>query len=93
MTERIVVSYSVSDGCTYSCSVVVPLLVESRAAFIDELETHACEYLLATPEERWRAATTQFYGMDITDFMEGGEFYMPTVQSVDEWFVGAACRK
>ena len=49
MTERIVVSYSVSDGCTYSCSVVVPLLAESRAAFIDELETHACEYLLATP--------------------------------------------
>lgn len=122
--ERLVITYTVSDGCTYDYQVVVPVVYESPEAFIVGFEK-ACkdaraEYRSLSEKydrigdkfrrtsEKDRAALVEErrqISLRLTElveeftfanqkwnwgvFFEDGTYYGPTIQTVDEWFVGA----
>ncbi len=79
---QLVVCYNSSDGCTYSCDVVVPVEYESAEAFIVEFEAamqqafKKNDYLLSFANHKW----------DVSCFFEDGKYFDPTVYTLNEWF-------
>jgi hypothetical protein len=80
---RLVIKYSDSDGCTYDCTVVEPVLYASAEAFAVDFE----EYCLKNRHE----AEGEFAGIEFCPwkFFEDDKYYGPDVLTVDEWFADA----
>lgn len=79
---RLVLTYSIGDGCTYHCDEVLPVEYESGEALLVDFEAAA------------RKANGRLGG-DFTfaghlfsadHFFERGTYYGPEVLTVDEWF-------
>jgi hypothetical protein len=78
MIMRLILEYSDSDGCTYSCTVTLPVVYESGEALLVDFEK-LCE---------GNKGDFMFAGMEFQShtFFEEGVYYAPTVYTVDEWF-------
>ncbi len=87
---RLVVTYSVGDGCTYSCEVVEPITYESAEHAIVDFEDQARAAYLAE-EPFFFFGGKQFYPENFFE-RDGSEhrskvpYYGPLFQTVDEWF-------
>jgi len=93
--EKLVLSYSSGDGCTYSCDNNLPFYAESKIAA--ELELFALweevDKKLAEPEGR-ASAYFNFHNHELSfwDFADydkeaGTNSYMePEIMTLDEWF-------
>jgi hypothetical protein len=90
-------TYSVGDRCTYSCEVVRPFTYDSAEAALVDLERQATELrdrVLALQQAGcrtwWRAENTTFTfaGIELgyDDLVVDGRLYLPTIQTLDEWF-------
>lgn len=84
---RIVMRYSVSDGCTYSCEDIHPIEYEScEAALIDfeaALKSAEGEFKFANVD-LW---TDTFYSQSIwSSRSPEREIQLPEFLTIDEWF-------
>jgi hypothetical protein len=85
---RLVVTYEVGDGCTYSCTRTLPIEYKSVDDLLIDLDDH-CKKLLAANNWKERQALEYFKGIHIPSlFEEDGEYYLPTVRTLEEWFAG-----
>lgn len=88
---RLILRYQVSDGCTYSCTVTMPVEYESAEALAvhfeqamrdgveaRESETKFLDQEFYAPNFFWVDTRTQMT-------MYGG----PDILTIDEWFAGA----
>lgn len=84
---RLVIEYTVSDGCTYSATNTLPIEYESAEAALIDFESMATE-LMAKSRETGDFSNLHFGGQEfvVYDFYEDGKFYAPTILTVDEWF-------
>jgi len=98
---KLVVSYHVGDGYTYSCDVTTPLEYESAEAFIVHFEDKLKEYLTKCDEEytpsEFTLAGIEFSATDHiwnqrqekrkSDKVEYVRHIdLPTVETLEEWF-------
>jgi hypothetical protein len=76
---KLVVTWTISDGCTYSCDMTQPVEYDSPEAFIIEFE-----------EKAKSAKGINFFVAGKTwnkwDFTEKGVLFLPTVRTLEEWF-------
>jgi hypothetical protein len=78
---RLVIVYTESDGCTYSCENVVPIVYVSGEDFLVDFEKAALanqkifDAFTFAGQEWWAGV-----------FFESGVYYAPSVYTVDEWF-------
>lgn len=86
---RLVVEYSIGDGCTYHCITTVPVEYESAEAFIVDLEQNCREM---RSRSGWNRVAIELGGQkfDADDFFpdisQDDKFYPPDIFTVDEWF-------
>jgi len=78
---RLVIEYTVSDGCTFSCTNTVPLMYESGEAFLVDFEEWCLNHKL-------QSGNDSFSGQDFYAgyFFENGTYCPPAVYTVDDWF-------
>lgn len=79
--QRLVVEYSEGDGCTYNCRVTKAVRYASAQAFAVDFEA-ACR-------NNRKAGDFKFAGCKFDAqcfFEEDGEYYGPTVMTVDYWY-------
>ena len=77
---RLVIKYSVGDGCTFSCTVTTPVIYESAEAFAVEFE-EACK--ANRGKYQMRFAHLDF---EPANFLCNDEYFGPDIMTVDEWF-------
>jgi hypothetical protein len=86
--NKIIMSYTSGDGCTYHCDNVHALLAECPVtAFVEfEAAIDACRRRVARKEPL--ACEFLFHGitMHMETFLHDGTYYCPQFQTVDEWF-------
>jgi len=75
---RLVLKYGVGDGCTYGCTVTVPIEYDSLEAAIVDFEE-----LCKGKTEEFSFAGQSF---DPYDFHEEGIYYDPSILTLDEWY-------
>lgn len=77
--ERFILSYEISDGCTYSFTETVPILYESAEQLIIDFEE------LCTKKN---AKAFRICGHEFEPYVmfENGKYYGPRIYTVDEWF-------
>ena len=86
---RLIVSYQVTDGCTYSADIVVPVVYESAEAFLVDFEN-----AVKSAKEKYASFSLGGQEFDSYRFVEISfdrgskkeEIYLPDVYTVDEWF-------
>jgi hypothetical protein len=85
MSVRLIIEWEDTDGATYSCRRSVPVSYDSAEAFAVDFEA-ACKANQQT--RRPGIDTFKFGGQDFWGpmFFEDGEFVMPSINTVDEWF-------
>jgi hypothetical protein len=86
--ERFIVEYATGDGYTYSSTVTLPVVAESKEAFLLALEDAAEQFRKDTKERKRfddeeKVCGTVFY---LGEMHEDGLFYPPRVYTVDEYF-------
>jgi len=82
---RLVMKFSVSDGCTYGYEAVLPIEYESPEAAIVEFEE------LAVKAREAGEPTFIFAGHEEETWchFEEGVYYSPSFLTIDEWFAQA----
>lgn len=87
---RLIIEYSVGDGCTYGCTETVPVEYESPEAFLVDFE-NACKENKNNPRDfvfagkQWSADS--FWNLNYTTKpILVDEFFPPDIFTVDEWF-------
>jgi len=85
--QKIVMLYTFSDGYTYSCDRVFPLMSESPEQALCDFED-AYNAAKKTDTATLRPGSFKFAGVDFNcgDFECEGEYYPPDFLTVDEWF-------
>lgn len=78
--ERLVMCFTVGDGCTYSCDETIPFEYESAEAAIVDFED------LIKRSQHEREVTFAGHTFWPYNFFENGVFYGPSIYTVDEWF-------
>lgn len=78
--ERLVMCFTVGDGCTYSCSETIPFKYESSEAALVDFEE------LIKRSEFESEVTFAGQTFSPSDFFENGVFYGPNIYTIDEWF-------
>lgn len=81
---RLIVEWTDSDGCTYSCTNTLPVLYESAEAFAVEFEAWCKINASAVPVRR--ASTFAGQDFEAYHFFEEGVYSPPRVYTVEEWF-------
>lgn len=83
---RLVLKYTVGDGCTYHCDVVLPVEYESGEALLVDFEDAAQKARKAN--RSWYMAEFTLAGHEFLadSFFEDGVYCPPEVLTVDEWF-------
>lgn len=86
-TMRLILSFNVSDQCTYSYTETVPIEAESPEAAIVEFEAQ-CNAAQTKLEKRWFSGEFTACGrtFDTTNFYIDGQYWPPSIQTFDEWF-------
>jgi hypothetical protein len=82
---RLVIEYTDSDGCTYSCTMTKPVLYASAEAFAVDFEAW-CRANKAVCSFDLKFAGQ---GFSPSSFFHEGVYYGPDVLTVDEWFAKA----
>lgn len=80
---QLVIKYTVSDGCTYSCDVTQPVLYESAEAFIVDFENFCHENRIYDILKQPVFAGIKWCP---DEFFENDIYYSPDILTVDEWF-------
>lgn len=84
---RLIVVYEIGDGCTFGCTVTIPVNYDSAESFIVDFEGY-CRRLKSLNwsqvEEQSFAGVTGWYDLDC--LFDGETFITPEVYTVDEWF-------
>lgn len=80
--ERLVVEYQNSDGYTFSCTVTVPVEYSSLADFRNDFEIAAIK-AYTNQQEEFHVGKYKF---PIWSAVENGEYYEPSIQTLDQWF-------
>jgi hypothetical protein len=85
---RLVIVYTVGDGCTWWAQCTYPIVYESAEAFLVDFE----EIVMA----RWAKHVYMRPGnydfelggqkFDYTEFFFEGKYYPPAIMTIDEWF-------
>lgn len=73
---KIVMVYTYTDGCTYSCQNTIPIEYDSPEAAL-------CDFIEKAYSDNFNIFGIDFYKYD---FIEGDEFYPPEFYSLEEWF-------
>lgn len=81
--QRLVVEYTVGDGCTYSSQNTVPVLYESGEAFLVNFEEWCKKNKDASGLNGPEFAGQEFFPYN---FFENDVYYAPSVYTVEEWF-------
>ncbi len=85
---RLVVQYSVGDGCSWYAENTVPVVYESAEAFLVDFEEIVKPYM--DKNSSWYYNKREFVlggqQFDCSDFFFEGRYYAPEVMTVDEWF-------
>ena len=76
--QQLVLIYEVGDGCTFSCTIIVPIKYESAEQLAVDLEQF-CK----SEEDFITISGTTF---ESYDFCDEGVYYAPIIYTVDEWF-------
>jgi hypothetical protein len=86
--EKIIVSYNLTDGCTYTCDIVEAIVYESIEAFYVDFEEW-----IKTYSELWNKDRMSYGDFVVNNtefqayhFMEDGVYYMPDIETLEEWF-------
>ncbi len=79
---RLIVTYSVSDGCTYSFIVTEPVIHKSPESFIVEFEEKCKEQ----SDEYMSEFTVGGASFCASNFYEDGRYFGPTILTVDQYF-------
>lgn len=80
---QIVMTYCVSDGCTFSYTETVPIEYESLEAAIVDFEAKASVIKNIDCETDFMFAGQQF---NYWNHFDGDDFRSPDFMTVDEWF-------
>jgi hypothetical protein len=85
-TMRLILSFNVSDGCTFSYTETVPIFAESPEAAIVEFEAqcNAAQTALAKPwlDGEFKACGRTF---NTCNFYIDKQYWPPEIQTFDEW--------
>jgi hypothetical protein len=77
---RLIVTSIDTDDCTYTREIVVPVLYESSEAFLVDFE----KALIENEDEDYFLFAGREWESGI--YFRGREFYLPVVETVNEWF-------
>jgi len=91
---KLVMTYSVSDGYTYSCDVTEPFEYESLDKAKFDFTTILCKYMDEHAKENYDNYKVVFAGieLDLNYFGEWSEYKQqtvwdePTIETLEEWF-------
>jgi hypothetical protein len=92
--ENIIVTYNVTDGCTYSATIVEAVAYESIEAFYVHFEEWLKKYSELPKEMSYdemqahQSFTVNNTTFEAYDFIEDGVYYMPDILLLEEWFNG-----
>lgn len=81
---RLILQYSVSDGCTYSFTVTEPVVYESKEVLVTHL-TELCKAKIKSPMTELHFINGQV-SIDISDLIVNGKYYLPDILTIDEYF-------
>jgi hypothetical protein len=79
---RLIVTSIDTDDCTYTREIVVPVVYESSEEFLVDFEK-ALKESVDNDDESFIFANREW---DCEIYFRGREFYLPVVETVDEWF-------
>jgi hypothetical protein len=79
---RLIVTYSVGDGYTYSATVTEPVIHESPESFIVEFE-EKCTKAHNGDDSEFEVGGQTF---NAYDFYEEGRYFGPSILTVDQYF-------
>ncbi|TLX16613.1 hypothetical protein [Rhizobium sp. MHM7A] len=94
----LVISYSVGDGYTFTAEIVVPVMAESKEAFLDAFDTamaayepHGNEYFSIFGQTFEYRHFIHWSEEQITKrrVRETYDSFPPTIQTVDEWLLAS----
>ena len=83
---KIVVTYSIGDGCTWSADSVIPVEYESEEALLVDLEEAANAYLSKKPMDRDSETKLSGTNIFIDHLIENGKYYAPSIRTLEQWF-------
>jgi hypothetical protein len=85
---RLVVQYSVGDGCSWYAENTVPVVYESAEAFLVDFEEIVKPYMDKNSSRYYAKREFVLGGQqfDCSDFFFEGKYQAPDVMTVDEWF-------
>jgi len=86
---RLVIEYTVGDGCTYHAVNTVPVEYESAEAFFVEFEEACKEVRVQAKQTRRHWLEFTFAGLEWDAdcfFTSDGDYCPPEILTVDEWF-------
>lgn len=88
--QKIVMSYSEGDGCTYSCQNDVPFWYESTEQALVDFEN-----LIKSGGEEFKFAGMDFYRFTFVELSECGKEYvnLPNFYTMDEWFTARCANR
>lgn len=85
---KIVMTYDVTDGCTYSCEVTLPLEYDSPEQAKLDFEAAFNAANVIDPVTGYFHGTFMMFGQEffVVTFKYEGEVTLPNFYSLDEWF-------
>jgi hypothetical protein len=92
--ERFVIEYTVSDECTYSCTVTLPIEYKSAEDLIVDFEAAATKAMNLNYFDREFVLggitfnAGDFFEQDVSSGSEQPKstYFGPTILTIDEWF-------
>lgn len=82
--EKLVVTYTEGDGYTWSAEATVPLEYESPEQFLCDFADKLAE--ISNSLELGFTFKLAGAVFDATNFIIDGKIYLPTVETLNEWF-------
>ena len=85
---KIVMTYDVSDGCTYSCEVTLPLEYDSPEQALLDFEAAFNAANVVDPVTGYFHGVFTVFGQEffVVTFKYEGVVTLPNFYSLDEWF-------
>lgn len=78
---KLVVLYSIGDGCTYHCTETLPIEYSSAEQFLIDFENNVLNH---------QSFSVGLRTFDWRDFFFEEKYYSPAVLTIDEWFAAYA---
>ena len=85
---RLVVQYSVGDGCSWYAENTIPVVYDSAEAFLVDFEEIVKPYMDKNSSRYYAKREFVLGGQqfDCSDFFFEKQYQQPDVMTVDEWF-------